>query len=235
MKKYIVTGFDENYFKYGAAWLASLKKFANYDGEIFVIGYDLSKKTENKIIETGAKLIQSKKPKDFREDIFWHIFQMSQYVQDGVLAYWDADVYFQSDILDVFNLAKNHIVATTNPGFLAAPAKKWKAIQTINKFRNLVYSDLKLHAVLTKYFSHDILKIIDDSWNYTDVPKLKEIDGILQSKDLVPKTIHVSGNIKLLLANRGILFWERYPELYKEIFESKKAYKRKLVVNHKDV
>jgi hypothetical protein len=235
MKKYIVTGFDESYFKYGAAWLASLKKFANYDGEVFVVGYNLSKTTENKIIESGAKLILAEQTDEFREKTLWHILKISEYVEDGVLAYWDADTYFQSDISEVFNLAKDFIVGTSNPGFLAATAKRWKAIYTINKFRKLVYSDLELHVILTKYFSHSILKIIDDSWNFIDIPKLKEIDGVLQSKEVIPKAIHLSSNIKSILANRNILFWERYPDLHKEIFETKKSYKRKLVLNNKDV
>jgi hypothetical protein len=70
---------------------------------------------------------------------------------------------------------------------------------------------------------------IDNTWNFTDVTHLKDVNGLLTYKEQVQKVIHPSGPIKPFLDDRNLVFWERHKDFYQKFIEKKKSGSRKLV------
>ena len=224
MHKYAVTGFDERYWQtWGASWLLSLKEFAKHDPEqIIIVGYDLSQNVKKKIEETGAWLLPGKFTGDFRKDTLKTIAEFAN-GETGIYAYWDADAFFQEDISEVFDLAKDNFVYSSNrnPGFLAGPHYQWMYLRDIQNMMNFAGNDNDLYWCLLTHFDKFTAKV-DDTWNFTDVPHLKDVEGLLRYNDKVQKVIHPSGPIKPFLDDRKIVFWERYKDLYYKFTEKKK-------------
>lgn len=227
MKNYIVTGFNEDYVKWGAAWLASLYAFAKYKGEVLVFDFGLPNRVKAKIESMGAKTIQTEYTGDYRSDIFKSIAKLSQ-SEDALFAYWDADVQFQTPIDEIFELAKNKLICSTHAGFLAGPSYQWLFVQNI--IDTCKFLDVKddLYLISNQYYSNFLTKI-EDTWNYSNIAKLKNIDGFLYAKEELIKVVHVPNNFKMYAMNRGVFFWERHENLYNQIYDSKKINLRKLM------
>lgn len=235
MHKYVVTGFDERYWQtWGASWLISLKEIAKHDPDfIIVIGFELSPATKTKLLEAGVMLIPGKPTWNMRSEIFRCISELAN-GEPGIYAYWDADAFFQEDISEVFDLAKNNFIVSDNrsPGFLAGPYFQWTYLRDIQNIMSYFGDTSDVHLCILNYFDKFITKI-DSTWNFTDIPHLKDVDGKLSYNNQVQKVIHLSGPIKMFLPNRDLVFWERYKDLFQKFMEKKKSGSRKLVTKTK--
>lgn len=230
MKNYVVTGFNEEYWNlWGASWLISLLEFAKYDPNlIVVVGFNLSANTKSKIIDTGVMLLPGVYSGDIRCDTMRAITDFAK-KEVAIFAYWDADVYFQEDISEIFKIAKDDLVVSANrsPGFLAGPSYQWMCVQDVLNMMNFMNDKGSLHECLLNHFTKFIVKT-NNTWNFTDIPHLKDVDGKLTHKDQVQKVIHPTGQIKRTLNNKNIFFWERHKDLH-QLVNRKKISVRKLM------
>ena len=237
MNNYVVTGFDESYWqKWGISWLASLIYLAKHDvDQTIIFGYDLSSGTQKKITDAGVRLLPGKSSGNIRSDTLRAICKLASKEQ-GVYAYWDADVYFQEGISEIFKLANDDIVISSNQnhGFLAAPDYQWFYMNDLFNLISFVEDKASLHDCLFGSFSKIPVRV-DNTWNFVDLPRLKNKDDVLTYKDKVQKVIHPSGHLKLLLTNRNILFWELHKELYNKFFDKKKSTPHKLVMHNQTI
>lgn len=244
MQKYVVTGFDEQYWhQWGASWLASLVEISHFggteflsenlsvatsDGHILVVSHNLSSSTKNRIIESGGSILPALgKYDDIRSDT---LATISSCGINGIFAYWDADVYFQDKIDDVFSLNQDKFVLTKNPGFICGPHFLWPFLGQLLELASTVEKSPK-NAVthLTRYHPN-LVHEADDEWNFTDLPHLRENEGKLVSKKCSPRAIHPQGNMKSFLTGRDILFWERRHDLWAKYSDSQRKSSRKLVM-----
>jgi len=230
MKNYVVTGFDEEYWHlWGASWLVSLLELAKHDPEhIVVIGYNLSSSTKNKILNTGVMLFPGISSGNIQTDTLRAITEFSR-KEAAIFSYWDADAYFQDDISEIFNIAKDDLIVSSNrsPGFLAGPSYQWMCVQDILNIMSFMNDKGSVHECLSTHFSNFITKT-DNTWNFTDIPHLKDVDGKLTYKGQVQKVVHPTGQIKRTLNNRNIFFWERHKDLHQSMGRRKTGV-RKLV------
>jgi len=203
MDHYVVTGFDESYWNHwGESWIISLNELAKFDGNILVVDFGLTNSTKNKLVEMGAYILAGK-PGNMRAETLRVIGDFSTRYP-GIYAIWDADVYFQKPIDEIFELAKDQLVITDNIGFLAGHQRDLVWLCEAQEMVSFIYGDVFIFDYL-KSFPQKYLKI-NNTWNFTDVAKI--IDD--------QKVIHPQGKIKLFLTAKNILFWERYQELYRK-------------------
>jgi hypothetical protein len=216
MDHYVVIGFDEEYLRWGLSSLISLRKLARYQGKIIVAGIELTAATLSKIAELDAEIIGVPRSNCHRGSIFDLIVSLSA-SREGVFAYWDADVYFQDSIDEVFSQADQKFFATQRQGFLAGPHFQWGHLNKIKKMMSLVGDQPTGNSVFNILIRHypKLVQPADETWNFVDIPQLKS-DDLLTYKGEVVKTIHPSGFIRGFTPNRNILFWERYRELFSE-------------------
>lgn len=220
-KNYVVTGFDNDYWnQWGSSFIASLKELAKYKGEIVVVSFGLSKFIQDKLINYGIQVIQG-------NDTFQSISEFASQ-NAGIYAVWDADVYFQDNIDEIFELATNQIVVTENYGFYAASSEKFLFLQEVQKMISFLG---KIDTDFYDYLSHYCpqIKKIGNTWNYTDVVKLQDFEGKLCINEVCQKVIHPSGVIKKFLTGKNIAFLERYPEIHAEYSAIITRTSRKLV------
>ena len=219
MKNYVVTGFSEEYWKlWGASWLVSLKELSKYDPEqIAIIGYDLSTSAKNKITDSGVMLFAGETTGNIRNDTLRAIVDFAK-KESAIFAYWDADVFFQEDISEIFSLAKDDLVISSNmtQGFIAGPPYQWMLVQDVLNMMDFLNDKGDFHHVLIRHFGNMITEV-DDTWNFSDIAHLKDLEGKLAYKGHVQKVIHPAGQIKRTLVNKGIFFWEKYSDLYRSI------------------
>jgi hypothetical protein len=224
MNNIVLTGFDENYWQqWGLSWIISLKEFAKFNGSIIVVGFNLSTTTVSKLAEFGVTLLTGE-GKDIRVGTL-NAIQKIQFENPCVVAFWDADVYFQEEIDEIFDLAKNQIVITNNAGFIAFPNEKYSDIKEMQDMVTFVEGVFVFDYL--KHYGVNI-SIIDDTWNYVDLPNLQEVDGKLGT-DKVQKVIHPSGHIKTLLTGKNLTFWDRYKDIYNKYIDVKSHGKRLFV------
>lgn len=219
--KAVFTGFNENYWHlWGMSWLTSLQKIAQYKGDIFVVGFNLTEITQQKLVNAGVNLINSTADSNYRQNTLLEINRFAKN-KDGVFVYWDADAYFQEPIDSIFDLAKETLVITTNSnlGFIAGPANQWQIFEKMNSLMASFNDERNLFTSVLVYFD-GLFNRIDDTWNFTNIGNLKDLNGKLIYKDKVQKVIHLSGFIKDCLNNKNILFQERYKE-YNSLFKKR--------------
>lgn len=217
MNNYAITGFDDNYWNlWGASWIISLRELAGFNPEnTVVVDFDLSTNTKSKILDTGVILIPGTiHSRDLRCDTMRAIVDLAK-KEDAIFAYWDADAYFQEDIDEIFQIAKNDLVVSSNRihGFLAGSSHQWMCVENILNIMSFMNDKGSFHECLINHFEKFILKT-SNSWNFTDIPHLKDIDGKLTYQGQVQKVVHLTGPIKRTLGNRNIFFWNRYENLY---------------------
>jgi len=234
MNNFVITGFNESYWqKWGISWLASLKHIAKHDpNQIIIFGYDLSPGTQKKIVESGIQLLPGKYSGDIRSDTLFAICELAS-KKPGIYVYWDADVYFQEDISEIFKLANEDILVSSNQnhGFLAAPDYQWFYMKDLFKLISFVGDTATIHECLFGSFQKFTVQV-DNTWNFVDLPRLKNNEDLLTYKDKVQKVIHPSGHLKLLLNNRNILFWELHKDLYNKFLDKKKSTPHKLMMHN---
>lgn len=219
--KAVFTGFNENYWHlWGISWLTSLQKIAQYKGEIFIVGFNLTEITQQKLVNAGVNLINSTVDSNFRQNTLLEINKFAKN-KEGVFVYWDADAYFQESIDEVFELAKNEFIITKNSnlGFIAGPSNQWRIFEKMNSTMNFFDDERDLFTSVLVYFD-GLFNRVDDVWNFTNIGNLRDVNGKLTHKDEIQKVIHLSGFIKDCLDNKNILFKERYKE-YNSLFKKK--------------
>lgn len=228
IKEYVVTGFDENYWYFwGSSWLASLREFTKHSpDQIVVVGFNLSENTKSKINDTGVSFFSEVHSGNIRSNTIRFITDLAK-KENAIFAYWDADVFFQDDISDIFKIANNDLVVSSNlnQGFLAGPSHKWLLMKDILNIMSFVNDKNDPCKFLIDHYDDFILKI-DNTWNFTDIPHLKDIDNKLSYKNQLQKVIHPTGQIKMAMKNKNILFFERFKDLHLSI-------NRKKVGSHK--
>jgi hypothetical protein len=219
MENYIVTGFNEESWRlWGVSWLVSIKELAKFDTKkVIIVGFGLSFNTKNKITDTGATLLTGDFSTDIRNGTIKVITDLAK-KSSAIFAYWDVDVFFQTDISEIFEIAKNDLVVSANKskGFLAGPSNRWSHISNILNIMCFFDDKRDFYDCLISNFKNFIVEV-DSTWNFTDIPHLKDVDGYLTYKNQIQKVIHPTEEIKNVLSNRNILFWERYKDLYQSM------------------
>jgi len=214
MFNYVITGFDEKYWKlWGESWIISLKELAEFDlSNTKIIGYDLSENTKQKILSFGVHFVESKSTKNFRFETIKTICKLFKDQEEINFAYWDADVYFQKNIDEIFK-SGNKLLATKNCGFIGGNSYSIKILDEILKIIELTAQEKYFNENLINYFS-SLVQFVDSKYNFRNV----KIDDQF--------VIHPN-RIKDL-THRNVLFWEKHKTLY-----SKYTQKRSLVPNLK--
>lgn len=208
MKNYVVSGFTHKYWNYeGASWLASLLNIAKYTPkQIIIFAFDLPLFVRNQISDYGIKIIECNYEKNFRISTVKHICDYASNTNDN-FAYWNIDAYFQEDISEVF---QSQICVTNNLGFISAPAKEWKFIKQIANAADVINIDVA--SCLCKYYCGKT-KILSDTFNFTDVGILNEVNEKLCFQNMPQKVIHVLPQMKTKIFDKQIAFADRHKEL----------------------
>jgi hypothetical protein len=235
MQRYVVTGMDESYWsRWGLSWIVSLKEMAHYTGNILVVDLGLSPATKAKLVQLGATTTPPQAGTDPRLLVYKYVAELAS-GEPGIYACWDADVYFQKNIDEIFDLASDSLcVASRNAGFLAGPSHRWPAVTNIMNVVRFLDGGVQgqvVYDVLTRHFKA-FTRTVDDGWNYVNIPSLKEGEHLTAEGRVVP-VVHPSGPIKKFLSNRHVLFWERHPVLLEQYAPSRRKESRKLVMRSK--
>ena len=218
MLKSVVTGFSqEEWDIWGVSFLASLKDQANFIGQIIFVCEDFfSKLTKNKLQELGiVLLLPNNEILDPRMRIW---LTLSDYVKQnpGLYIYWDSDVYFQAPITPLLALQTSFISSQGHPGLLGGLDAFWGQLGVFIKVASFIEPDMTASLFLDKFIRYiGPLEKVDNTWNFSGLPILKEKDGQLTYKGEVVNIIHPVGSLKYSLAIRPMLYPERQPSSYK--------------------
>lgn len=220
---FIITGLNEKYWNpWGACWIASLKEFAHTNATLVVIDHGLSKSTKNYLKEENIVLYPSIEKGRFRNATISTIVHLSEEMQ-GNFVYYDADVWFQNPIDDIFDIINNKIIVAknANSGFLAGNSNCFRRYKTVSKFAKYM-KDEKVFECFVKYFDYD-LDLIDDKFNFINLPDLYSHDNLLMTSHVTPSAIHPTGIFKHISRNKNLLFHERFPDIFKRYVYFKKS------------
>jgi len=237
-ENFIITGFDESYWpRWGSSWILSLREKAKYEGNVFVVDCGLSDFTKNKLISKNVFFLNSNPElPDVRTKT---IDAIANYAKDysGNYVYWDADVYFQESIDEIFEIISDKFIISNNHnhGFLAAPFYQWSFIKDIENFIRLghdVVSHYSIFNSLLLDFSN-LVTLVDNTWNFTEIHKVLNIKKSIEVNGVIQKVIHPSGPLKDILKNKNILFDEKYKAEYVDFIEKQTISSRRLVSNKK--
>lgn len=231
MSNYVFTGLDENYWTHwGSSWIYSLREVAKYGQEIVVVDCGLSDSSRKKIVEKNATIIKNEENGEIR---LRTIKEISKYAKSnkGNFVYWDADVFFEECIDDIFKEIKDRIVFSENKniGFVAGPYYQWVFLEDVYSYTNLAKqnprSQILFNCVLNNF--EKFTTYVSNTWNFTDLKIIN--DKNLEVDGGKPKVIHPTGLIKFSLENKGFLFHERKNEEYLKFIENKTVNFRKLI------
>lgn len=202
MINYVCTGFDEKYWNlWGESWIISLKELAKFDTKnAIIVGYDLSEKTKQTILSFDAQIIESKPTKNFRFDTIKTICELLK-TEKSNFAYWDADVYFQKNIDEIFKDG-NKLLSSKNCGFVAGNYCSIKILDEILKLIELTGQEKYFNEQLINHFSY-FLQFVDSKYNFTDFNNVKNNDQFVVHPNQIKNLTH-----------RNILFWEKHKNLY---------------------
>jgi hypothetical protein len=200
MFNYVITGFDEKYWNlWGESWIISLKELAEFDlSNTIIIGYDLSENTKQKILGFGVRLVESNPTKNFRFETVKNICKLLKEQEEMNFAYWDADVYFQKNIDEIFK-SGDKLLASKNCGFIGGNSHSIKVLDEFLKIIELTGQEKHFNENLIDYFSC-LLQFVDSKYNFRNV---KIDDQIVVHPNRIKDLTH-----------RNVLFWERHKSLY---------------------
>jgi lipopolysaccharide biosynthesis glycosyltransferase len=213
---FIITAINEKYWNpWGISWIASLRELAQTKYTPIIIDFGLKTSTANKIKEFGITIYQGKKKSTIRNDALATIAQLNKQVC-GNFVYFDADVWFQDNIDQLFDQIDNRIIMSQNKnaGFVAGSKKSWQKYDIINSITNFTKDGEKIDCLM-KHFDSDI-NFVNNIYNFINLPNLKDEKGTLNFQGEMPLAIHPTGSLKKLATNRNILFHERYPDIFSE-------------------
>lgn len=223
MKNYVFTGFDEKYWSnWGSSWVYSLREVANYEGDVIVVDCGLSDATRNKLVEKEVAIIKSDQEGDVKKRTFVEIANYSK-KNKGNFVYWDADVFFESRIEEIFKEVEDKILLSKNKngGFIGAPYYQWVFMNDVLNFMKLTKQkdhSAKLIGCLTENFDR-FVKYVSNTWNFINLNQISE--NKIEVDEEKPIVIHPTGNLKYILEHKGFLFHERKNEGYLKFIESK--------------
>jgi len=228
---YVVTGFDESYWKnWGSSWVYSLREIAGYREEVIVIDCGLSSNTINKLKEKEVRVVENKENENIKLRTLKTVSTLAK-ESKGIFIYWDADVFFESKIDDIFKEASSKIILSKNKNFglIGGPNYQWAFIEDVIRFNQLVQkksSTAGLSQCLIENFQ-GFINYVSNTWNFVGLNELSErkleIDGER------PKVIHPTGGLKYSLERKGFLFHERKIPGYLEFLEKGSSISRKLI------
>lgn len=231
MTNYVFTGFNEKYWAdFGSSWIYSLREVAQYKGEIIVIDFGLLDSSKNKLKEKDVKIIVNKGEGDLRTRTIQELARFSK-SNKGKFIYWDADVFFEGNIDEVFEEINDKIILTKNknPGFLGGPYYQWGFVEDVISFMSLAKQKTDSAMIIDCLVNHfdKFIKYVGNTWNFIELTQIDtkkiEIDGEK------PKVIHPTGALKSLLENKGFLFHDRKNEDYLKFVENRAINFRKLI------
>jgi len=213
---FIITGLDQKYWNpWGASWVASLKELADTKATIVVIDHGLTKNTKDRLAEYGVVVYKSTSNGEYKNATISTIIDLSEQME-GNFVYYDADVWFQRSVDDVFDKIEDKILISknANSGFLAGNTKCFQKYKMASKLAGFIKDD-KIFDCFATYFDYN-LNFIDDRYNFTNLPDLTEKENELYHGDDVVHAIHPTGILKKISLNKNLFFYERYPDLHKE-------------------
>lgn len=207
MDRYVVTGFDDNYWpSWGSSWILSLKEFAKFKENILVVDLGLSSLTKHKLSKFGVYVLPAKG--EGQLGIFKTIIDFASNYS-GIFAIWDVDVYFQKPIDDIFELAQHKITITENPGFYAASSLSFPWLNEMQDMLSFIFkNNTFFHESLKNNFL-SCREIVEDTWNFVDI-----FNDFEEQKVINPR-----GKSNSFL-DKDVLFWDRYKELFNATFHT---------------
>jgi len=215
MPNCIVTGFDEIYYKkFGLFWLISLREIAKYQQDIVIFGKNLPLSIKNTIHKFDAKIIDC----NFHDRN--NILKNIKTIDFDKCVYYDADVWFQDTIDELFDFEFEQINISQNMnfGFIATCKKNWTLFSDFSKLFDLFDDD----CLITFYTQFkEKFSFVDNTYNLIELFSLTEDEHKLKVNNKVAKVIHPSGAIKNQLGNSNLSFSERHKDLIAKFSEKK--------------
>jgi hypothetical protein len=220
---FIFTALNEKYYKlYAIPWIFSLRQIANFQGQVIIIDFGLSESSKNELSKFNVVFIGGDQQikKHFRFHALKIIAMFAEYNQ-GKIAWWDIDAYFQDNIDSLFEKDNDKFYVTKNLdfGFLYGSSNCWKSVSFVDNV--ISFFDEPTDKSFHEYFLNfsDKVELIANEWNFIDIFSLEDIDGKLFYKKIAPKVVHPSGYLKT--------FWDQHKfslfEKHKEIFNQTKC------------
>ena len=228
MSNCVFTGLDEEYWrKWGSSWVYTLREVAGYKGNAIIIDCGLSSSSISKIEEKNISLIKSETSGGAKIKSLMAIADYSK-KNKGNFVYWDADVFFESAIDEVFSQIGNKIILSKNMniGFIGAPSYHWVFIEDLVKFVRLTKKSRSVEDLLTTDFS-GFVEYVSNTWNFIDLHRLE--DSRLQVDGKKPIAIHPTGLLKSSLAHKKFLFHEREDAGYLSFIDNISKISKKLI------
>jgi len=227
MDKYIVTSFDDKYWNdWGTSWVASLLELAKFKHKVLIINMgDLSYGAQTRLKSLNFTIIPS--VHKFKNPPLDRFATLSNYCRNnpGHYAYWEADVYFQTDVDEVFEgdrltcCANHDDLGKTkqfNTGFISAPHHIWNIFGTFLEFA-ADFGNISDQNILNT-FIHCFDKLVTvgkDKWNCTTLTNLQWNNGFYLQDELV-NVVHPAGPLKYMVDGREYLFSGKYKSLYED-------------------
>lgn len=218
---FVVTGFSQNYWNpWGGCWLASLKLLANTSAQPVVVNYGLSKKVLSTLKKYDVTILDGNYEGHHRIDTIKHIAKIAK-SKDDQFAYFDADVWFQSNFDSLYDQIDNGLVVAQNGnlGMVAGSKTGWQKFDFVSKITAFV-GDPKVFESFGNFRGY--ADYVDNSYNWTAVSDLTEENGLLSYKGHTPCAIHPTGKLKHFCLNKKMLFSHRYYQECETFYDVKK-------------
>ncbi len=212
LNKFLVSGFDENYFqRFGVSWFASLKEISKFDGIVVLLAFNVKNTKILEILKNNNVIVIHKENiQDKRLAIFDTISELQIHSQ-GKYAYFDIDGYFSDEINSLYEMETNDyllIANAANLGFCFGDNAAWnmfKDYRLFEKFFNFEHSSVDFLSLNKK------ISQIDSIWNCFEPYRLPEKTKI--------KFVHYSAAIKQTknkFSEIDFSFENKYPEMYQK-------------------
>lgn len=211
---YVVTALDQRYWSpWGISWIASLRELAQTKANLIVLDCGLRSEVIFKLKEERIRVISIPVTHSIR-DSGVNIMAQLAVEQGGNWAFFDADCWFQRSIDDLWSHLNEKLVISVgaNVGFVAGKAHAWA--QYLNAQQCLAFLNENDGLInYMRFFVHERQEI-SQTWNCTQVYRLKDVEGWLSLGNEPMNVIHPTGSFKSSAVNRNLLFQERYPDLF---------------------
>lgn len=219
--KFITTIINENYWNpWGISWISSLIEFADTKAKIIVIDAGLASKSVKRLIDLGVTVVPSIKAEGFHQSAIETLAKISK--DNDKFLFFDVDLWFQLPVDELFDkFDENFLMCdNSNYGFIGISHKNLQKYEMIKSFC-LQAHDTNVIGCLLHYFPNFVEKI-DNKYNFSDLPKLQNKNGMLVYNDLPQSVLHFHGVLKSCSERKNLLYSERYPDLFSKYCENNK-------------
>lgn len=240
MKKYVVTYANLPAWKsWGASWAASLKQFANFDGQAIVLfrgKEQLPKRIVDKLAQVNINIIpvseNTKDPMDFVSSLCNVIHELDE---EGVYVYWGVDSYFENSINEIFDEAANKmvccqfrhlchsaLVSESSPlstNMIGGTIFSWEMLHHFSK----CFYDFNQEGNYLEEFSKNFPKLVESKDDVVWNCGLPSAVKLIQNKLVKASGTHVRvrehikvfcpGAFQTLSALHGLQFYQRHPSV----------------------